>query len=109
MVAGKEYGDLFGYVVEGLLPIENLPTPRTVESDQENATGPLKDRINDFKLIAVGARSNQHKEKLKDLERTVKGLENEYAKISEVRTKITDLALQEAFKAEVREIIAKKN
>ncbi len=35
MVAGQEYGELFGYVLQGMRPPENEPIPTSVELQME--------------------------------------------------------------------------
>ena len=37
MVAGLEFGELFGFVVEGKKPPDEIPTPTSVESKFEDS------------------------------------------------------------------------
>ena len=44
-MAGVEYGDLFGYVVGGKYPPEELPNPRSWEDDFEIACKEIEDSV----------------------------------------------------------------
>ena len=106
LVAGTEYGDLFGCVVKGQLPPDNLPLPKSVDSMHDELVVPLKEKISVLQLI--DERTDEQEIELQVLQYRLNKAEDEHAKLTQATKEMMNLSLQEAYKAEVKDIIATK-
>ena len=95
-------------MIEGSLPPNNLPIPKSVDSKREEGTDSIKNHIGVLQLIVDAYRTLEQEVELQALKKKLKRAEEDHSKISKATMDLMDMALQEGYKAEVREVIANK-
>lgn len=106
LVAGQEYDYLFGHIIEGRHPTLQLPLPTSVDVMHEDTIREYDKEIAYLELLP--APRNQDDEEKLDLLKELKDEEIEkFHNLSDAKKKLQDLALQEDYKARVKEETAK--
>ena len=108
LVAGVEYGDLFGYVVEEIYPPEKLPDPRSLEDDLETACKEIQDSILILQSLPT-PHSQDVLEKIAELQIKEITLNDTYNSMSAAKKTLLNLKLSEDYKADLKEAVAKKS
>ena len=107
LVAGQEFGDLFGYVIEGTMPPENLPEPTSVESIHEDELDTINTVIKSYEDMGTNTTERDQRSLERSRERKERMIQ-EFGSISDAKRQLMNIALQEKYKAEVKEVISKK-
>jgi len=108
LVAGQEFGDLFGYVIEGVMPPEELPEPTSVESNYEDELHVVYEIIKSYEDMDPDSLTEREQ---RAKERAVERKEwmiQEYTNMSAAKKTLKNIALQEKYKAEVKEAISRQ-
>ena len=108
MVAGKEYGELFGYVLRGMYPPETNPKPKSVDGERERAYYDYEERIEPIELIPEPNRTQEQKDELQRLKTQQTASELYYASIRPAAKALMDLEYKETYAAERKEATAKR-
>jgi len=108
LVAGVEFGDLFGYVVEGKYPPEELPNPRSLEDDLETACKEIEDSILILQALPT-PHSQDILEKIAELQIKENMLNDTYNSMSAAKKTLLNLMLVEDYKADLKEAASKKS
>ena len=109
LVAGQEFGDLFGYVLEGRMPPDNIPIPFSLEVEHEDKIATLKATIDRIQDIPPDLQTIRQRDELEDAEVTRAELIQEWNDMSEAKKQLMNLQLQEAFKAQMIDAVSNKN
>ena len=108
LVAGVEFGDLFGYVVEGKHPPEELPEPRSLEDDLETARKEIQDAILILQTLPT-PHSQEIVDKIVELDMKETNLVDTYDSMTTAKKTLLNLKLAEDYKAELKEAASKKS
>jgi len=108
LVAGVEYGDLFGFVVEGKYPPEQLPNPRSLEADLETAVKEIEDSVLVLQTLPT-PHSQEIIDKIAELQNEETMLQNTYNSMSAAMKTLLNLKLAEDYKVDLKEAASKKS
>ena len=108
LVAGQEFSDLFGYVIEGSMPPEDLPKPTSVESIHEDELESINRAIKSYEDIEEDMMTDRDKRALERSRERNEKMISEYAAITPAKKSLMNISLQEKYKAEIKEAVSRK-
>ena len=108
MVAGQEYGELFGYVIQGEYPPDKDPQMTSFKSVKKKKMAELKEPLDHLLTINVSARSTEEDEEIEELETKLEALEKFYQTYDQDDINLVNRSLEKKYDQELKEVSEKR-